>query len=54
MYVANNLSIFVLLFCIDSIVDLTMHIKFTYYIMYNIKIIYNNTMLATKYAYNYI
>ena len=26
MYVANNLSVIVFLFCIDSIKDLTMHI----------------------------
>ena len=33
MYVANNLSIFVLLFCIDSIVDSIMHIM-TYILCY--------------------
>ena len=41
MYVANNLSITVFLFCIDSIGDLTMHIMvyLLLYIMYNIQII---------------
>ena len=36
MYVANNLSIIVFLFCIDSIEDLTMHIMvyLLYYVYY--------------------
>ena len=42
MYVANNQSIIVSLFCNDSIDDSTMHIMDSWctYIMYNIKIIY--------------
>ena len=42
MYVANKLSIIVFLFCIDSIVDSTMHIMvyLLYYVHYNIKITY--------------
>ena len=40
MYVANNLSIIVFLFCFGVIVDSTMHIMVYLYIKYNIKIIY--------------
>ena len=42
MYVANNQSIIVYLFCNESIADSTMHIMDSWcnYIMYNIKIIY--------------
>ena len=39
MYVANNQSIIVFLFCNDSIADSTMHIM-VYLYYYNIKIIY--------------
>ena len=40
VYVANNQSIIVLLFCNDSIADSTICISWCTYIMYNIKIIY--------------
>ena len=40
MYVANNQSIIVFLFCNDSIADSTLCISWCTYIIYNIKIIY--------------
>ena len=40
MYVANNLSIIMFLFCNDSILLIQLCISWCTYIMYNIKIIY--------------
>ena len=42
MYVANNLSIIVFLFCIDSIVDSTMHIMV--YLLHYVQNVYIDNM----------
>ena len=54
MYVANNIRIIVFLFCNDSIAYSTMHIMvYLYYVQYIDNRCLKNTILATKYAYNY-